>query len=393
MVRLTVNLLRIMLPSAAIFGISGLVMAILNANQIFFIPAITPAMYQIGMIFGVVVLSPRLGIYGLAWGVLLGSALHLGLQIPVLLRQRGVYTIGLGLDNPDVREVGRLMGPRLVGVAVVQLNFWVNIYLATGQAEGSATAIVTAFSLMLMPQAAIAQSIAVAAMPTFSAQVARGEISEMRSSLAASLRGVLFLSIPASLGLMILRVPIIELLLRGGEFGARSTELVSWALLWYAVGLVGHSVVEIVARAFYSLHDTRTPVIVGAAAMSLNIIFSLVFSAGFERMNWMPHGGLALANSVATALEMLALLYLMRKRLGGLGGLRIPIGGLQALGAASLMSFAILGWMNVVSGRPSWVIGVGGIALGGLVYVVCILLLGVSEANLLIRAARRRLGL
>jgi len=247
---LTISLTRIMLPSAVLFGLSGLVMGILNSKQVFFIPALTPSMYQVGMIFGVLVLAPTMGIYGLAWGVVIGAGLHLILQLPALLRQNGAYTPTLGLDLPSVREVARLMGPRLLGVAVVQLNFWVNVRLASQQPEGSVAAIQFAFALMLMPQAAIAQSIAIAALPTFSAQVAQNRLGEMRSSLATSLRGVIFLALPASAGLILLRQPIIALLYQRGEFTSHSTSLVAWALLWYAAGLVGHSVVEILARAF-----------------------------------------------------------------------------------------------------------------------------------------------
>jgi putative peptidoglycan lipid II flippase len=311
---LTVSLLRLMLPSAVFFGLSGLVMGVLNSHQKFFIPALAPSMYQIGMIIGVLLLAPYLGIYGLAWGVVIGSILYFGLQIPSLLRLKPKYFPTFGLKNPDVREVIRLFGPRLLGVAVVQLNFWVNVRIASQQPEGSITGVVFAFALMLMPQAAIAQSIAIAAMPTFSAQVALGKLSEMRSSLAASLRGVLLLSIPAALGLILLREPLVTLLYQRGEFDERSTELVAWALLWFAVGLVSHAVVEILARAFYALHDTKTPVLIGILAMSLNVVFSYAFSALFTRLGWMPHGGLALANSIATTLEMAGLLILMRRK-------------------------------------------------------------------------------
>ncbi len=136
-VALTVQLLRLMLPSAVLFGLSGLVMAILNSNQVFLVPALTPSMYQIGLIFGVLVLVPRQGIFGLGWGVLIGASLHLALQIPTLLRQHGRYFPTLGLDMPEVGEVARLMGPRLLGVAVVQLNFWINTTLASGMPVGS----------------------------------------------------------------------------------------------------------------------------------------------------------------------------------------------------------------------------------------------------------------
>lgn len=378
---LTISLARLMLPSAAIFSISGLVMGIMNAHQVFLIPALTPSMYQLGMIFGVIVLSPRLGIFGLAWGVLIGACLHLALQIPSLRRQKGAYTPTLGLTDPQVREVVRLMGPRLLGVAVVELNFWVNTRLASLQPEGSLAGIAIAFPLMLMPQAAIAQSIAIAAMPTFSAQVALGKLDEMRISLAASLRGALLLSIPASVGLMMLRVPIITLLYQRGEFNERSTQMVAWALLWYAAGLVGHAVVEILTRAFYAQHDTKTPVMVGAVAMGLNILLSVLLSAVFYRLGWMPHGGLALANSLATGVEMVGLGVLMRKRLGGLGGEQIARAVLQGGGASLAMALGLWVWMQVTPSLPAWQVGTGGVALGGIVFAATLWLLGAREAR------------
>ena len=382
---LTIALVRLMLPSAALFGISGLVMGVLNAHQVFFIPALTPSMYQLGLIFGVLALSPRMGIYGLAWGVLIGAGLHLGLQIPALLRQRGQYFPTLGLDSPAIREVIRLLGPRLLGVAVVQLNFWVNIFLASLQPEGSVTAIVTAFALMLMPQAAIAQSVAIAAMPTFAAQYARGRLDEMRQSLADSLRGVLLLSIPASLGLMLLRQPVIVLLYQRGAFDAHSTELVAWALLWYAAGLVGHCLVEVLARAFYALHDTRTPVLVGTAAMVLNVAFSVLFSALFARAGWLPHGGLALANSLATALEAAGLIYYMRRRLGGMQGAYIFKGSLQAATGTLGMALGLWFWLGRMEASPAWLIALGGILIGGGIYALAIWRMKVREAHVAMR--------
>ncbi len=389
-VALTVQLLRLMLPSAVLFGLSGLVMAILNSNQVFLVPALTPSMYQIGLIFGVLVLVPRQGIFGLGWGVLIGASLHLALQIPTLLRQHGRYIPTLGLDMPEVGEVARLMGPRLLGVAVVQLNFWINTTLASGMPVGSLIAIVTAFTLMLMPQAAIAQSIATAAMPTFSAQYARGRLDEVRASLATSLRGVLLLSIPATLGLILLREPLIVLLYRGGAFDARSTELVSWALLWYAAGLVGHSLVEILSRAFYALHDTRTPVMVGSLAMGLNVVLSIGFAALFTRIGWLPHGGLALANSVATALEMVGLLILMRRRLHGLEGPRVLNAALLAGAATFAMSLGIWYWLSWAGDRAAWLVAVGGVALGGGIYGTGVWILRVSEVRQVAGALLRR---
>ncbi len=388
--QLTIDLLRLMLPSAVIFGLSGLVMGILNSHQRFLAPALTPAMYQIGLIIGVIFLAPRMGIFGLAWGVLLGASLHLLLQMPSLLRLGGRYELTFGADIPEVSEVLRLMGPRLLGVAVVQFNFWINTRLASQMVEGSVTGIVLAFSLMLMPQAAIAQSIAIAAMPMFSAQVALGRLDEMRNALVASLRAAIMLSLPAAVGLILLREPIIVTLYQRGAFDRFSTQLVSWALLWYAVGLVGHAVVEILSRAFYSLHDTKTPVFIGALAMSLNIGFSYLFSSLFAKWGWMPHGGLALANSLATFLEAIALWWLIRVRLQGLPVRRVLSGAMQAGVGAFIMGIFLWYWLQLNGDWHVWQKASLGIFLGGVVFFLTALVMKVPELRTLMQAVSQR---
>jgi len=389
---LTVSLLRIMLPSVVIFGLSGLVMGILNAHQVFLIPAIAPAMYSIGMILGTILLPRAWGIQRLAYGVVGGALLHLLVQLPRLLKlQERAYHAYLGLRDRAVLGVFRLMGPRLLGVAVVQMNFIVNTIIALGQPEGSVTAITLAFSLMLMPQMAVAQSAAIASLPTFSAQAALGKFDEMRASLASTLRAVLLLAIPASVGLILLRTPLVAALYQRGAFTARSTELVTWALLWYAVGLVGHSLVEILSRAFYALHDTRTPVIVGVVAMGLNIGLSLLFSALFERVGWLPHGGLALANSAATALESLVLIGLMRRRLNGLNGGYIWKGVSIAFLGTALMAGGVIGWQMFFGDGSHWVALFGALGVGVVIYVGLMWVLKMPELLGMFRTLLRRI--
>jgi putative peptidoglycan lipid II flippase len=389
---LTVELLRIMLPSAVIFGISGLVMGILNSHQKFFIPALTPALYRLGMIFGMFFLAPSMGIFGLAWGVVIGATLHLVSQIPTLLRMKGQYFATLGLNQPAVRKVGILMAPRLFGVAAVQLNFWINTRLASGMAKGSVTGVSLAFTIMLFPQAIIGQAVAIAALPTFSAQYALGKYTELRTSLASSLRGILFLALPATVGLIFLRQPIVALMFEYGEnFDARSTQIVAWALLWYAAGLVGHCLVEIFSRAFYALHNTIIPVMVGVLAMALNIGLSFFLASWFDRLGWMPHGGLALANSLATCLESAVLWILMRNRLEGIEGKRIFQGAWQATLGAGVMSLALWTWLSITSGASPWIIGLGGVIVGSLIYGGAMLLLKVEEAQSLVRIFRQRI--
>lgn len=388
---LTVNLLRIMLPPVVIFGISGLFMGILNSHQVFFIPALTPAMYRLGMIFGVLFLSPTMGVYGLAWGVLIGACLHLLLQIPSLVRLKGSYSPTFGLKMPDVKLVALLMAPRVFGQAIVQLNLWVNIRLASYMVEGSISGLQWAFTLMLLPEAIIAQSVATAALPTLSAQYALGKPGELRNSLASSLRGILLLAIPASLGMILLRQPITALMLQYGRFTEASTQLISWALLWYSAGLVGHCIVEILARTFYAMHDTKTPVLVGAVAMGINVAFSLIFSSWFARMGWLPLGGLALANSLATGLEAATLWIFMRRRLGGIEGQRILRGTGQATLAAGAMVVVLLGWLGLTSERQAWLVGVGGVMIGTVVYGLGVLAMRVPEIQLALNLIKRRL--
>lgn len=394
---LTVSMLRIQLVSAVLFGLGGLIVGILNAHQIFLVPALTPAMYQLGIIFGALFLAPTMGIYGLAWGVVIGAVLYLAIQLPPLIKlvtrhsPLSTFHFSLGLHDSNVRQVLLLMLPRLFGVAVVQLNFWVNTNLASRMEEGSVASLYIAFSLMLMAQAAIAQSVAIAAMPTFSAQHALGKRDEMRSSVAASLRGILLLALPASVGLMMLREPLVSFLYQRGEFDERDVQLVAWALLWYAAGLVGHSIMEVLTRAFYAQQDTKTPVLIGTFAMGLNVLFSILFSRWFAGIGWYPLGGLALANSLATALEATALFIFMRKRLNGIEGKRIADAAWRVAAAGLGMAVGLGLWIQATGGMNRWLVALGGVGIGGIVYLLGVVILKVPEIQIMSNAIARRL--
>jgi putative peptidoglycan lipid II flippase len=169
--------------------------------------------------------------------------------------------------------------------------------------------------------------------------------------------------------------------------------MVSWALMWYTAGLVGHSVVEILSRAFYALHDTKTPVIVGTIAMGLNALFSFAFAMLFKQIGWMPHGGLALANSFATALEAIVLFIVMRKRLKGIEGAQIMQGVIPSLIAALAMSLSILGWLSFGKGLNLWIISILGVMIGGGVYFIVLWILRVPELRYMASGVLRRLKL
>lgn len=369
--QLTIDMLRIIMIAPTIFGVSGIVMGILNTHHKYLVPALAPVVNWAGWILGLLLLVPRLGIFGLAWGYVLGAVFHLGIQVISLIKLDDFhFNLKLDLSNVHTLHVLKLVGPRLFGVGAVQVNFLINTMLATSLGEGSLSAINVGRMIMTMPLFVIAQAIATAALPTFSAQVSRNEKKEMIDSLTATLRGVLLLSIPATIGLIVLRSPITVLLFQRGKFDAHSTELVSWAILWYTAGLVGHAIVEILSRAFYALHDTKTPVTIGILAMGLNVGLSFGFVYLFNALNLMPHGGLALANSAATAIEAVILLFAIRKPLGGLKIRELGMSFLHFFVASGIMGFVIWLWMINSNGFGVLAQTVIAMFIGGIVYLV-----------------------
>lgn len=387
---LTATLMRGMLLGTVVFGASGLVMGALNATQHFVAPAAAPVLYNLAIILAAWFLAPVWGIYGLVVGVVGGSLAHLLVQLPVLWRKGAVYHWSISLRDASVRTVLKLMGPRVLGLFFVQLHFLVNTILASGLAAGSLSALNYAFLLMLLPQGIIAQAIATAAFPTFSAQYAAGQPDLLRRTVSQTLRTVFFLSIPAAAMLFMLDTATIDVLFEHGEFTARSTALVEFALQFYLLGLVAHSALEIIVRAFYAVQNTLTPVAVGVAAMLANIGLSLLL------VRPLSFGGLALANSTATTLEMFVLLWLLHRRLGGIHGRSLLWTALRSILAAALMAAVLRLWVQwsplLLPGAAAddWLTALGGIALGFAVYAAASFLLRSEELALVLDMVRRR---
>lgn len=416
---LTTSLTQVMLVTVAIFSVSGLLMGILNARQVFTLPALALSMNNIGQIFGALVLTrlikthglaypglepyfahrfagglpanPELAVYGLAFGAVLGALLHLLIQLP------GLPRVGARLRFlPDprvdgVRETLVLMGPRILGLAVVQINFIVNVNLTSGMIAGSRTALTTAWTLLFFALGVIAQGVGTAVFPTLSAMAAAKDMAGFKDRLAGAMRGVLFLSFPAMVGMILLGSSGIALLLERGAWTAEDTAATAWALAFFAVGIAGHSLLEVLSRAFYALSDTRTPVLIGIASMVSNVVLSLVFvqfignPASLSRGAF---GGLALANSLTTLLEGLVLWGLLRRRIGGLNDRFVLNGALRSLGAALGMGAAVWLVTQVVSGALLRTV-VGG-AVGLVVFFGLAFVLGVDEARSVPRSVLRR---
>lgn len=382
---LTVPLMRLMLIAPIIFSVSGVVMGILNAKQDFILPGLAPIAYNLAIIAGAVLLSPTLGIYGLAIGAAIGAGLHFLVQVPGLIKVGARYSARLSLRDPGVRQVLRLMAPRVLGLAIVQINFLVETILASNLGTGAVSALNYAWRVMLLPQGVVAQSVAIAAFPTFSDQFARGQLDQLRSALSATLRVILFIAIPSAIGLLVLRVPLIQLIYQRGEFRDTSTELVATALGFYALGLIGHSGVEILTRAFYGMHDTRLPVALGVVSLIINLVLSL------SLINVLGIAGLALANTVAALAEMVLLAWVLRSRLNGLDDRRLALSALKTTIAAVVMGVAVWGFLGVAH-TGVIIRAFGGIVIGASVFFSAAWLLHSEELHGVLGMVRRRIG-
>ena len=382
--QLTANLMRVMLITPAVFAVSGIVMGILNAQHEFLLPAAAPVMYNLAIIAGALLLAPTLGVYGLALGVVVGAFLHLLVQVPWLLKNKIQYTARLGINDAGVRQVIQLVIPRTLGIAAVQLNFLVNTILASTLATGSLAALNYAFLLILLPIGVIAQSIATVLFPTFARLYAAHDVDGLRRAFSTGFRVTLFLTVPATIGLMLLARPIIQILLQRGAFTAQSTEMTLVALELFAVGLFAHAGLETITRAFFAMHDTATPVRIGVASVVLNIVLSLVLLAPLLQ------GGLALANSIATTLEMLVLLVLLRKRLNGVDGKTIALSAAKMFVGAVVMAIALVLYGQTPFAQNALLLLVGGILIGGGAYFLTMFVLQSNEITLALEILTQR---
>lgn len=401
---LTSELMRAMMLTPLVFSVSGLLMGLLHAHQRFLLPSLAISMNHIGLIIGAVLIAPALppdagaaqvgaaNVHGLAWGAVLSALLHLLVQLP------GLRGLGARLRpladwrNPALRDVLRLMGPRVLGLAVVQVNFLVNAAFSSRMVDGSAAALITAFSLVFFALGIIGQSLGSALFPTLSALAAENDLSGFRARLVSALRGALFLAFPATLLLLLLGEPLVKTLFERGEWSAESSAATAWALAFYATGMAGFVLLELLSRAFYALEDSRTPVLVGVATMLANILLSLLFIRLIGEPGNLargPFAGLALANALTTNVEALVLWWLLRRRLGNLherGFLRSA----PALLLATLGSGIAVWLWTAQAMAPLWQL-VGGGLIGVALFLALGLLLRLEEARALPRLLLSRL--
>jgi putative peptidoglycan lipid II flippase len=336
---LTTTLTRLNMPFLLLVAVAAAFMGMLNALHRFFVPAISPAMFNVVFIACAVGLYPvctALGIppiMSLTAGMLLGGVAQVAAQWPALRREGYRHQWILDFRDPGLREMLILMGPGTLGVAAAQINVFVNTVLATGEA-GAPSALGYAFRFMYLPVGIFGVSVATAAIPTLARHAAAGSYADMRTTLSWGLRLMLALSVPATVGLMVLTGPIVELVYQRGRFGTDDAAIVGASLFYYSPGIIGYAIVKIASPSFYSLRDARTPVIVSVVTILANIVLNVWLNSvmGFR--------GLALGTAIAANINAGLLLWLLSRRLDGLETARVTRTLLKIALASAAMGVA-----------------------------------------------------
>lgn len=318
---LTVSLTRVMYPFILLVSLAALVMGVLNAKDVFGAPAMASSFFNIGSIVGGVVIGwaidPRFGpsaVYGLAIGTLIGGALQLGSQLPSLRRVGYAFQFDFRWRDPGVRNVLILMGPSLIAASSTQVNVLINSIFASQLGDGPTFWLAIAFRLMQLPLGVIGVALGTVSLPLLARLAARGEDNAFRSELSRSLRLTFLMSIPATLGLMILAEPIMSVLYQHGKFGVQQTASAAAALRFYAIGLCGYAALKVLVNSFYALGQRRIPMLVSMGAIAINFVLSWFFTFRLG----LGHRGLALSTACIASINFLVLYMIMRKRLGRL---------------------------------------------------------------------------
>lgn len=378
----TVLLMRLVLFSTILFGISAVQSSVLHGFKHFLLPALAPVVYPLGTIGGALWLAPTLGINGLAIGAIMGAALHLAIKVPGLIYYGFRWWPVLDLKSEAVRRVLILMGPRILDLGVFHLTLVATTNLASRLGAGSVSAVEWGWDAMQLPETIIGTAFGLVAFPTLANLAARNDINGLRRTLGETLRAVLALTIPAAVGLILLGRPLLELLYQRGSFDAQATEAVFIALRFFALGLVGHACLELVARAFFAQQDTITPLYIAVGSAVVNIGLAILLMTPFG------HGGLALANSLAVSGEVIVLLFILRRRLNGVEGRQTLTAIIRMVAAALIMGGAVMGVVTLGQNAELavfWVV-IAGSGVGFVVYVISGVLLGVKELAYLPKA-------
>jgi putative peptidoglycan lipid II flippase len=389
---LTVTLNQILFPYLFFMGLFALSMGILNSLRHFFAPSIAPIFLNISIILSVLFFRSyfEIPVMALALGVLAGGVIQFLFQIP-FLRKRGItFRFHFDFKHPAIRRIGSLMIPGLIGTAVYQINVFIDTIFASFLPGGSVSYLFFADRLMEFPLGIFGIAVGMASLPSLSGLASQGRKEEMRETLAFTLRLVFFISVPAMVGLIALKTPIIHLLFERGQFDPTATRMTAQALLCYSVGLWAIAGARTIAPAFYALQDTWTPLKIALICLGANVLF-IVFL-----IHPLKHAGLALATSLSSTLNLVLLFWRLNLKMGGLDLRGTARSFLRILLCSLAMGFSAYGicslgnWSGPGRSLVKGILLGAGIGAGIGVYGLCSYLFKIEEFLFLLKMAKRR---
>ncbi|MCL1916819.1 MAG: murein biosynthesis integral membrane protein MurJ [Peptococcaceae bacterium] len=393
--KLATRLTRLLLLQPIFMALAGISMGILNMKKIFWPSAMGTLLYNICVIICGLFLSPLIGIHAFVIGVLLGAVTNFAIQIPHLKKVGLRYRL-VAEWHPAVRRIFILALPILVFQAINYLQTFMYTRLAGGLETGAITAMDYAYRLNMTVVGVFAIAVGVASFPSLAEQVAHGQRRKFVNTLSESVRMVIFVCVPASVGMILLRTPLLSTLFQRGEFTASHTEDVAIPLIFFAIGITAQGLIQIIPRAYYALQSTWQPVLIGSATMVLNVVLMFIFIQIF------PHpyktGGLALALTLGALVQVGALFFFLRRKIGPLDGVTILVSTSLTLLATTVMAVGINMWQygvhlmfpGTVPKIASVIELFGGIGVGFLIFIFVAKALCAEEYRLLMETVRRR---
>ncbi|AFV03589.1 hypothetical protein UNSWDHB_1692 [Dehalobacter sp. UNSWDHB] len=390
---LTIYLTRILLLQPVILALSGITMGILNSYKIFWPSALGTVLYNASVIlFGALFANSgeARSISGFAFGVVIGAAVNFLVQVPSLRRVGFRYYPMIDLKHPGVRKIMVLAVPMIIMYTLNQFQVIVNSNLGSALDPGSLTAVWYSYRLFQVPVGIFALAIGVAVFPTLTEQAALKKAKDFLETISSAIRLIIFITVPISIGMVVLRFPLIRVLFQHGEFSAGDTDIMAVPLLYFSLGITAQAIIQILPRAFYAMQNTWIPVILGLVAMAVSIIWMYIL------VGPLACGGLALAVTLGAIMQMLLLFIVLRRKLGKIDGRRIAAVFSKTLAAALAMAAVVMIWANLltiwvgIGKMGSTIVLISGALVGMLVFFIVARLLKMEEYQMAIEMLIKR---
>lgn len=335
----TVKLTQLMFPYLFLIGMAVVAMGVLNSLKRFAMPALSPAALNLAMIGAAYLIAPRLEmpIMGLAVGVLIGGAAQLAMHVPHLKKEGMLSDLNLAIFHPRLKQIYRLMLPATAGMAVAEINMFVDRLLASFLPEGSVSYLYYGNHIVQFPLGVFGIAVGVAVLPVMSSQAAKKQYEQLKETFAFALRLVIFIMLPSMAAFFVLGKPMINVLFQRGQFSAQAADMTNIALFYYSIGLLSYAGVKVVAAAFYAVQDMSVPVKISIWSMIANVLLSVIL------MFPLKHGGLALATSISSTMNFALLALILRGRMGRMGGYKVAKSALKVSVASAVMAMAVGG--------------------------------------------------